>query len=233
VHPLICVNDDCRIGSPHSPQERIWLCTRRKRYDGYRPSREQDRLRSTRGSSRRVRTASLLPAGRLVWGPGIDTLPGQGTNVHLFLPTAGEASAAIPGEANAAEPAQPSSANILVIDDDQNVGQVTEAMLLDLGHSVSLVASGQAGLDILATSYCFDLLLIDIVMPEMSGIDAVRLARSRHPDLKVLYMSGYADMEVRKRVGADPVISKPFRLYEQDAAIRAALAEAGSPPRRS
>jgi len=70
-------------------------------------------------------------------------------------------------------------------------------------------------------------------MPEMSGIDAVQLARSQQPDLKVLYMSGYADMEVRKRVGADPVISKPFRLTELDAAIRAALAEEGSPPRRS
>jgi PAS domain S-box-containing protein len=163
----------------------------------------------------------------------IDTRPGQGTNVHLFLPTAGEASAAIPGEANAAETAQRSSANILVIDDDQNVRQVTEAMLLDLGHSVSLAASGQAGLDILASSYRCDLLLIDILMPEMSGIDAVQLARSQQPDLKVLYMSGYADMEVRKRVGADPVISKPFRLTELDAAIRAALAEEGSPPRRS
>jgi CheY-like chemotaxis protein len=160
----------------------------------------------------------------------IETRLGEGTTVHIFLPPAVDGSSTAPQERGRGTVATSDRtvARILVIDDDESVGQVTEAMLQDLGHSVMLAPNGQVGLDILAADASFELLLVDMVMPGMSGIDAVRQARAAQPGLKVLYMSGYADIDLQKRTGADSVIRKPFALHELDAAIRAALAEPGS-----
>ncbi|HWB52359.1 MAG TPA: ATP-binding protein [Stellaceae bacterium] len=156
----------------------------------------------------------------------IDTALGKGTAIHLFLPQTDAAVAAGAGEGPLAalERREP-AAHILVVDDDESVRQVAEAMLLDIGYSVAVAGSGQAGLDAIASKGGFDLLMIDIVMPGLSGIDTVRHARELVPGLRVLYMSGYAEDGMRRHTGPDPVIAKPFRLPQLGAAVRAALGE--------
>jgi PAS domain S-box-containing protein len=156
----------------------------------------------------------------------IDTRPGEGTTVHLFFPETAEPAVSVPADEDGSVERgtdERAAASILVIDDDENVRQVVEAMLLDLGHRVTLAASGQAGLDLLVADDSIDLALIDIAMPGLNGIDAARNARAARPDLKVLYMSGYADLEMRTRTGTDPVVGKPFRLSELAKAVEAAL----------
>ena len=157
----------------------------------------------------------------------IDTRLGEGTAVHLFLPRTDIARPSatmerVPGDTSR-HPV--TGAHILVVDDDESVRDVTEAMLLDLGYTVRVAPNGQAGLDELSARSDIDLLMIDIVMPGLNGIDTVSRARERHPDLKVLYMSGYAEDVLRNHTGTEPVIGKPFLLSDLETAVQGALIE--------
>jgi CheY-like chemotaxis protein len=146
----------------------------------------------------------------------IDTRLGEGTAVHLFLP---QTDATLWGATREAAPVETkprpiTSAHILLVDDDQSVRDVTEAMLLDLGYSVTAAGSGQAGLEALAADSGFDLLMIDIVMPGLSGIDTVRRTREFRPDLKVLYMTGYSGGRVENRTGSAPPTRQTFPSFQ-------------------
>ena len=67
-------------------------------------------------------------------------------------------------------------------------------------------------------------MVIDLVMPGLSGVDTIRLARCNRPDLKVLFASGYADMSrFAESLGHETLVKKPFTLETLAAAVRAAL----------
>jgi two-component system cell cycle sensor histidine kinase/response regulator CckA len=69
-----------------------------------------------------------------------------------------------------------------------------------------------------------DLMVVDLVMTGLSGVDTVRLARRTRPDLRVLYSSGYADMSrFEEDIGNEVLLKKPFRLDTLAEAVRAAL----------
>jgi PAS domain S-box-containing protein len=153
----------------------------------------------------------------------IESRVGDGSAVHLYLPRAdAEASDARDrrGGATAAE----AGGRILVVDDDPAVRDVTVQMLRQIGYGVTEADSGQAALDALARGEVYDLLLIDVAMPGLSGIETVRRARQRWPGLRVLYVTGYADFAgAEQRTGDDPLIKKPFRLAELRSEVRRAL----------
>jgi CheY-like chemotaxis protein len=66
--------------------------------------------------------------------------------------------------------------------------------------------------------------LIDIAMPGLNGVETVRRARAMVPDLRVLYVTGYADLSGKEGLtGSDPVIKKPFRLAQLAAEVRTAM----------
>src|SRR5580704_16266269 len=68
------------------------------------------------------------------------------------------------------------------------------------------------------------MVVVDLAGPGLSGAETVRRARERWPGLRVLYVTGYADLAGNeRRTGADPLIKKPFRLEELRAAVRRAL----------
>lgn len=108
-------------------------------------------------------------------------------------------------------------ARILVADDDRAVAEFVRRALVHHGHDVTLVEDGLAALHSLQTADPYDLLLTDIVMPQMDGIAlALKVARD-HPNLRVLLMSGYAAERQRAHnldVLIQRVISKPFTLQE-------------------
>jgi CheY-like chemotaxis protein len=147
----------------------------------------------------------------------IDSVLGEGTTVTLLLPCSGrEPRAKADGEADAPRPTR--TAHILLVEDNEEVGEFAEQLLAELGHEVKRVASGEEGL-VLAITGQFDVVFSDVVMPGMSGLDlAAELAKAK-PDLPVILTTGYSDEIARSGAGGRPVILKPYRPETLAAAI--------------
>src|SRR6202022_1973569 len=134
----------------------------------------------------------------------------EGTTVEIYLPRAHEAAASAADHARPAGTAR--GAHILVVDDDTDVRWIIAQDLQEMGCIVTEAESGRAALDILERNAPCDLMVTDLVMPELSGLDTLRLAHRSRPDLKVLFTSGYADLS---RFGDNlrdhPLLRKPFK----------------------
>lgn len=119
-------------------------------------------------------------------------------------------------------------AKILLVEDDDSVRAFTARALGVDGHKVEAAEDGEAGLSILnEENGGFDLVLSDIRMPVMDGLEMARNAADAYPGLKILLMTGYA--EQRERAGdvarmIIDVVPKPFTLAEIRKAVTAALA---------
>jgi PAS domain S-box-containing protein len=161
-------------------------------------------------------------------GGGIEvrTSP-AGTTFVVYLPGPEEPASAAPVLA-LVEPAAPDGAEtILLVEDEDAVRGLVRRVLEGAGYEV-LVASRPSEAEALLTEHeHLDLLLTDVVMPEMSGYDLARRIEARRPGLAVLFMSGYAP---QGSVDADAgeLLKKPFTPDQLAQAIRAALDARGS-----
>ncbi|PHP65544.1 response regulator [Zhengella mangrovi] len=119
-------------------------------------------------------------------------------------------------------------AKILLVEDDDSVRTFTARALGVDGHSVETAEDGEIGLSILTgESGGFDLVLSDIRMPVMDGIEMARTAARDFPGLKILLMTGYAEQRERAGDLAEiiiDVVPKPFTLSEIRSAVAGALA---------
>jgi PAS domain S-box-containing protein len=154
----------------------------------------------------------------------IETQPGEGTAIFIYLPRSMESADTV-GSMDARALDQSAHADILLVDDNDEVRQVTEDMLREIGCTVTGVGSGEAALDVLARDDACDLLIIDIAMPGLNGIETVARARALRPELRVLYITGYADFEGIHRTQGDLLIKKPFHLSELAIAIRRSVSD--------
>jgi PAS domain S-box-containing protein len=153
----------------------------------------------------------------------IESRVNTGTTVHLYLPSAAAPADRAESDGGRAT-AERAGGRILVVDDNAPVREVSVQMLRELGFGVTEADSGHAALDALARGEAYDLLLIDVAMPGLNGIETVRRAREMSPGLRVLYVTGYADLSgMEHPSGDDPLIKKPFRLAELAAELRSAL----------
>jgi CheY-like chemotaxis protein len=82
---------------------------------------------------------------------------------------------------------------ILVVEDEDPIRQLVDRILRETGYETSAAPNGLEGLRLIETEASFDLLLTDLDMPQMSGDELVRRARVLHPDLKVMYLTGFSD----------------------------------------
>jgi len=119
-------------------------------------------------------------------------------------------------------------AKILIVEDDESVRTFTARAIAASGHMVETAEDGEFGLDaIRAAQGGFDLVLSDIRMPAMDGIEMAKRAAGEFPGLKILLMTGYAEQRERaadlERVIID-VVGKPFSLPEIRTAVQQALA---------
>ena len=108
--------------------------------------------------------------------------------------------------------------NILVIDDDPVQRRLVEAAVTRFGHSAMTADSGEAGLKMLAAhSGKIAVVILDLVMPGMDGIEVARLAAARHPGLRIMFITGFAAVALAAGESAPPgakVLSKPIHLRE-------------------
>src|SRR5690242_12719844 len=102
---------------------------------------------------------------------------------------------------------------ILVVDDEPDLRELVAAILEDGGHTVLTAADGEEGLRILSQHWV-DIMLTDIRMPRLNGIDLAEQARALRPSLQVIFTSG-GDYHLP----VSPMLRKPFRTPELFAAI--------------
>ena len=149
----------------------------------------------------------------------IESTPGVGTTVSILLPrtlrapTSGQGETGDHVEAFSAGRAM-AEANVLLVEDDDEVAALVGDMIEQLGYDVTRVATGAAALGAMANGRDIDVVFSDILMPgEMSGADLAREIRRRRPDLPVVLTTGYDGEE---RLSADelglPILRKPYRL---------------------
>ncbi len=135
----------------------------------------------------------------------VESTPGQGTTMSLFLPRSAIAASA-EAVAPIVSPALHGRATLLVVDDDEQVRPVTAAYLRDLGYSVIEAASAGAALA-LSRIHGIDLLLSDVVMPGSDGPTLARQLRAERPFLPVVFMTGFTG---EHRLEGEAVLTKPF-----------------------
>jgi CheY-like chemotaxis protein len=128
------------------------------------------------------------------------------------------------GEAEPERP--PAMAKLLIAEDEQAIRELLARGLAERGHEVVAVADGMAALQALEED-AFDLVLSDIVMPELDGVSLALKISKEWPGLPIVLMTGYADQRARARnlhALVHQVVAKPFALGELAAVIEAALA---------
>jgi signal transduction histidine kinase/CheY-like chemotaxis protein len=157
----------------------------------------------------------------------VESAPGAGTTVTLYLPKATREPDAA-GEAIQAQAIPGGSERILVVDDNEDLLEVTSAMLTTFGYRVHCARSAAEAMQALESGQEFELLFSDVVMPNaMNGIELAREARRLCRDIKILLTSGYAGdvLERHRAVGEFPIIDKPFHLADLARRLRSILHE--------
>jgi two-component system, cell cycle sensor histidine kinase and response regulator CckA len=117
------------------------------------------------------------------------------------------------------------SGTVLLVEDEPMVRSVAERALTRHGYTVITADSGEDALEVLGRGEPIDLLISDVVMPGMDGPTMVREARQSRPDLKILFISGYAEEQLRKSIDIENVafLPKPFSVTELAEAARRAV----------
>ncbi len=156
----------------------------------------------------------------------VDTAPGRGTTFRLLLPAA-EGAAAIVTDAPASLETLATSGTILVVDDEDAVRQTATRILERFGFTVVSAADGRQGVDLFARNPReFRLVLMDLTMPVLDGIEAFNEIHRLASDVPVILMSGYNRSESAERFsgrGLAGFIQKPFEAHRLAEAITHAL----------
>jgi CheY-like chemotaxis protein len=148
---------------------------------------------------------------------------GRGTTIRMYLPRSQS-----PADADKAEAASlpRGTEHILLVEDDEQVRGAILRQLRGLGYTVSEASDGQKALNVLESGEVFDLMLSDMVMPNLDGPGLVDAVWRRWPDMKVLLMSGYSEHVARKHGAIDErvrILAKPFRRIDLATRVRETL----------
>jgi DNA-binding NtrC family response regulator len=155
---------------------------------------------------------------------------GQGTTFKIFLPQCeAEVSPDLKQSPTASE--VNGTETILLVEDQVAIREVTSIYLMSLGYNVLAAPDGEAALRIAETQQKrIDLVVTDIVMPNMGGRELATYITRLHPHAKVLFMSGYPDFALRQSEGLAEnaeVLQKPFSLKSLASKVRFMLDNSG------
>ena len=159
--------------------------------------------------------------------------PGKGSCFKIFLPLAEQA---VPGARDSRDVPEaklldidPGTMRVMVVDDEELVGQMLEAQLDSLGFQVLLASDGQAAVDQFKEVWReIDLVILDMVMPHLSGRDTFRALRAINPEVRVVLSSGYSltgEAQCILEEGAIGFLQKPFQSRELTRILALAFAE--------
>jgi signal transduction histidine kinase len=158
-------------------------------------------------------------------GVSITTKVGEGTMVTVYLPRTSARPVLQPSESPGA-PLQRHDATILVVDDDPDVRGLAISCLETLGYRVFGADGGRAAIDLVGRDVSLDLVLIDIAMPEINGVEAVQAILKRRPALPFLYMTGYVG-PTKLDPSEQRVVKKPFTIAELASKVEEVLFPSG------
>lgn len=125
-------------------------------------------------------------------------------------------------------------ARILVVDDETSMLQMLSQLLADMGHEVRAASSGRKALDAMA-DFAPHLVLADLRMEGVGGLDVLKSARKRHPGVPIVIMSAYSEFDTAVeavRAGAADYLPKPFKIEDLRLKVELAL-KSRVPPRRA
>jgi len=118
---------------------------------------------------------------------------------------------------------------ILIVEDTRLMRDSLVDVLTELDHQVVTAENGAEAVDMIAAGQVFDLIITDIIMPEMDGIEAIMEVQTMSPETPIIAISGgsarlekAAGLDTAKRLGAVAVLEKPFEIDSLLAAIQAA-----------
>ncbi len=159
-----------------------------------------------------------------------DSAVGKGTTFRIYLPRyvaeANEAEEAAPEKAE--EPKDlTGSAHILLVEDEEAVRAFGARALTSRGYTVETASTGTEALELMKTlEGQIDLVVSDVVMPEMDGPSLLRELRKTRPDLKIIFVSGYAEDAFKKNLPEGETFAflpKPFSLKQLATAVKETL----------
>ena len=154
----------------------------------------------------------------------IDSAPGRGATINLYLPRAAEVSQDA-GVVAEAVPLSENSEVVLVVEDNPDVRELTMQRVEGLGYVVREAENGRAAVAILKSGEAIDIVLSDIVMAGgLSGYELGRWVQANRPGIPVLLTTGYAAEEARPDAADFPILRKPYKRAELANALRDALA---------
>ena len=159
----------------------------------------------------------------------LESTPGHGSTFVLYLPrAAARPAAAAPADADEAG-VDPAHLTVLVVEDNLAVGQICTDILHDLGHTAEWVTDAAAALARLGRGEPrFDLVLSDVMMPGMNGLEMAQIIEQTHPGLPVLLTSGYSDVFATDGTAGRVLIHKPYSVETLRHALRRALPQGAS-----
>ena len=154
-------------------------------------------------------------------GIKVETVLGTGSTFTVYFPIA-EIVPELPIDKPSA-PIQNFSGHVLLVDDELQVRQVSEAMLKNLGLSVTTAADGAAAIRSFQSKTKYNFVVLDIMMPELNGEETLSELRKIDPSIPVIMVSGFSAGENIKRLSALPnikILRKPYTLTELTTAIK-------------
>ncbi len=145
----------------------------------------------------------------------VSSRPEEGTEVTIYLPALGEVSAPLP---EVDTPLIQGRGTVLMVEDDPDIIDVNQALLKRIGYRVIIASTGHEAIEVINhTTLQFDVVLLDLVLPDMDGAAIYPHLRKNRPQAKVIVCTGY-DQEGSTRalldVGADGFLQKPFTLNQ-------------------
>jgi CheY-like chemotaxis protein len=156
---------------------------------------------------------------------GVYSELGRGSSFAIYLPQATSSDIA-PTHTPATARAPAGGETVLVVDDAPSLRELTKRMLERQGYTVFLAANANEAIQVFESSAVIDVLLTDVIMPGGSGPELVAKLGATHPNLKVVYMSGYTDDAISQHGMLDQGIAllhKPFTAETLGAKLREAL----------
>ncbi len=149
----------------------------------------------------------------------VKSIPGQGSCFQLYLPEVAEPAEpmapAVPAEAPPAGKGQ----NVLVVEDNLEVGNFATQILADLGYKTTWAKNADEALACLTAEPGFDVVFSDVVMPGMNGLELAKRIQKTWPSLPVILASGYSDVLVREGTHGFELITKPYSAEQISAAF--------------